>query len=318
VSKLDAGAMQIEPKPVRVAHLFAQLESEHLEAAAQKDVSLRFRPTSLVVVSDELLLHRLLGNLVANAIRYTNEGSVLVAARRRGDAVRIEVRDSGIGISREHQEAIFGEFYQVGNAARDRRLGLGLGLAIVARIARLLRTEVHVRSAPGRGSTFFLHQPLAPRVEAAPVAPASSASSAKACDDAGALLSVLVVDDDPIALSGSRVLLDELGCRVATACDVASAQAAIEALGRAPVLVLCDLWLSDERSGIGVLQRLRRLAHGPFCGVLVSGDTRPETIQLARDAGFALLHKPVSPARMRAVVMQFIGEGRALASEPAR
>ncbi len=314
VSKLDAAAQEVAPKHVRVADLFAQLESEHLEAAAHKDISLRFRPTSLVVVTDELLLHRLLGNLVANAIRYTNEGSVLVAARRRGDAVRIEVRDSGIGISPEHQEAIFDEFYQVANPARDRRLGLGLGLAIVARIARLLRTEVRVRSAPGRGSTFFLQQPLAPEGDVAPMAQRSRATVS---EDGEAALSVLIVDDDPIALSGSRVLLEELGCSVTTATDAASAQSAIERLGSAPVLVLCDLWLSDDRSGMGVLQRLRRLARAPVYGVLVSGDTRPETIQLARDAGFALLHKPVSPARMRAIVMQFAARGRALAIEPA-
>jgi CheY-like chemotaxis protein len=228
--------------------------------------------------------------------------------------VRIEVRDSGIGISPEHQEAIFDEFYQVANPARDRRLGLGLGLAIVARIARLLRTEVRVRSAPGRGSTFFLQQPLAPEGDVAPMAQRSRATVS---EDGEAALSVLIVDDDPIALSGSRVLLEELGCSVTTATDAASAQSAIERLGSAPVLVLCDLWLSDDRSGMGVLQRLRRLARAPVYGVLVSGDTRPETIQLARDAGFALLHTPVSPARMRAFVMQFAARGRALAIEPA-
>ena len=290
----------------------ALLESEHLEAAAQKDVSLRFRPTPLVVVSDELLLHRLLGNLVANAIRYTREGSVLVAARRRGSEVLLEVRDSGIGISQEHQEAIFGEFYQVGNPARDRRLGLGLGLAIVARIARLLGTDVHVRSAPGKGSTFSLRQPLALDDGAATLARRLPVTSV---DHGMAGLAALIVDDDPIALAGSRALLEELGCRVHAAADAPAAEAAMDALRGVPVVVLCDLWLSDEHSGIGLLQRLRRMARAPFCAVLVSGDTRPETIQLANDAGFLLLHKPVAPARVRGIVQQFNERCRLLATE---
>ena len=312
VSKLDAGSLHAERRPVRLADLFALLESEHLEAAAQKDVSLRFRPTPLVVVSDELLLHRLLGNLVANAIRYTREGSVLVAARRRGSEVLLEVRDSGIGISQEHQEAIFGEFYQVGNPARDRRLGLGLGLAIVARIARLLGTDVDVRSAPGKGSTFSLRQPLALDDGAATFARRLPVTSV---DHAMAGLAALIVDDDPIALAGSRALLEELGCRVHAAADAPAAEAAMDALRGVPVVVLCDLWLSDEHSGIGLLQRLRRMARAPFCAVLVSGDTRPETIQLANDAGFLLLHKPVAPARVRGIVQQFNERCRLLATE---
>jgi signal transduction histidine kinase/CheY-like chemotaxis protein len=314
VSKLDAGTLHVEPKPVRLADLFAQLEAEHLEAASQKDLSLCFRHASLGVVCDELLLHRLLGNLVANAIRYTDEGSVLVAARRRGVEVLIEVRDSGIGISPEHRDAIFGEFYQIGNPARDRSLGLGLGLAIVARIARLLGTEVHVRSAPGRGSTFSLRLPMVGHDDTFQL---GAALPAKALIDADTRMSVLIVDDDPIALAGTRTLLTELGCRVRTATEPSSAEAEMTALGDAPLLVLCDLWLFDDRSGIGLLQRLRRRAGGPFCGVLVSGDTRPETIELATDAGFALLHKPVAAARVQAIVLQFAERCRAVASEPS-
>jgi signal transduction histidine kinase/CheY-like chemotaxis protein len=314
VSKLDAGTLHVEPRSVRLADLFAQLEAEHLEAAAQKDLSLRFRDASLGVVGDELLLHRLLGNLVANAIRYTDEGSVLVAARRRGADVLIEVRDSGIGISPEHREAIFGEFYQIGNPARDRRLGLGLGLAIVARIARLLGTEVHVRSAPGKGSTFSLRLPIAAHDD---TFHASTALPARVLDDADVSMSVLIIDDDPIALAGSRTLLTELGCSVRAATGVPGAEAEMTALRDAPLLVLCDLWLSDDRSGIGLLQRLRRLARAPFCGVLVSGDTRPETIQLATDAGFALLHKPVAAARVHAIVAQFAERCRSVATEPS-
>ncbi|MGE5105897.1 MAG: ATP-binding protein [Betaproteobacteria bacterium] len=312
VSRLEAGTLHVERKPVRLAGLFSQLEAEHLEAAAQKDLSLRFRPGSAIVITDELLLHRLLGNLVANAIRYTHEGSVLVAARRRGEHVRIEVRDSGIGIPAEHQEAIFREFYQVANPARDRRLGLGLGLAIVARIARLLGTDVKVRSAPGKGSTFYLDQPLAARD--APTAPMRDEHDRR-FRDARLDTAILVVDDDPIAMAGSAALLETLGGRVARAANAGEAEAAMRAIGATPVLVLCDLWLADERGGIALLRRLRAIAAGPMEGVLVSGDTRPETIQLARDAGLSLLHKPVSPARLRALVTQFAASHRAPMTE---
>jgi CheY-like chemotaxis protein len=178
----------------------------------------------------------------------------------------------------------------------------------------LLGTEVHVRSAPGKGSTFSLRLPIAAHDD---TFHASTALPAKALVDADKHMSVLIVDDDPIALAGTRTLLTELGCRVRTATDASSAEAEMTRLADAPLLVLCDLWLFDDRSGIRLLQRLRRRARGPFCGVLVSGDTRPETIELATDAGFALLHKPVAAARVQAIVLQFAERCRAVASEPS-
>ena len=300
ISKFDAGTLRAEAAPIRLSRLFSQIAAEHLDIACEKGLALRFRPTHAVVLSDALMLHRLLGNLVTNAIRYTDRGGVLIAARRRGDAIRIEVRDSGIGIAREHVAEIFREFYQVGNPARDRSLGLGLGLAIVARIARLLHTEVQVRSAPGRGSVFFLD------LHAVARDPATEASDVeRPMDEPHAGLPVLVVDDDPLVLAASRALLERLGCRVITAPDAPGAEAALRAIGERAVLVLCDLWLSDRNSGIALLQKLTSTATTSVHGILISGDTRPETIQLARDAGFELLHKPVSPARLRALVTHF-------------
>ncbi len=159
ISKLDAGTMVAQPRPMRLEHLFAQLYAEYADAAMEKHLRLHIRATDAVLVTDELLLHRLLTNLVANAIRYTENGTVMLCSRRRGADWQIEVRDSGIGIPLERQGEIFQEFYQIGNVARDRSRGLGLGLAIVARLARLLATEVAVRSAPGRGSVFSVRIP---------------------------------------------------------------------------------------------------------------------------------------------------------------
>jgi len=115
----------------------------------------------------------------------------------------------------------------------------------------------------------------------------------------------LVIDDDPLVLAGNRALLEELGCQVTTVSDAEGAKAAISSFSDKPVLVLCDLWLSNERSGIELLQRLPTLTKAPISGILISGDIRPETMQMAKAAGYVLLHKPVSPARLRAVVTQF-------------
>jgi signal transduction histidine kinase/CheY-like chemotaxis protein len=298
ISRLDAGTLRAEPQPFRLEPLFTQVLAEYADQAAQKQLRLHVRPTAVVVVTDELLLHRILGNLVANAIRYTRTGSVMVAARLRGAEVQIEVRDSGIGIPIDKQVAIFEEFYQIGNVARDRSQGLGLGLAIVARVAHLLGTQVVVRSALNRGSVFSLRVPrggehlIAARYDQARMGSQRPSP----------LIPVLVVDDDPLVLASNRALLTELGCEVITANNGDAAQAALAAMAGKFVLVLCDLWLSDDQSGIDVLHRLAALTTMSVSGILISGDTRPETIRAAREAGFPLLHKPVSPAKLRAVV----------------
>jgi len=161
ISRLDIGGVTVEPVNVDLGELLARVHASFARSAADAGLRLRFRPTQARLRCDPLLLERLLANLVANALRYTPQGSVLVAARRRGREMRIEVRDSGIGIAPEHQQAVFEEFFQVGNSARVHGEGLGLGLSIVQRLARLLGTRVELRSQLGRGSVFSLHLPLA-------------------------------------------------------------------------------------------------------------------------------------------------------------
>ncbi len=301
ISKLDAGSLHADPRPFPLARLFTQIAAEYSDAAQQKHLRLRLSPTSAVVVTDELLLHRILSNLVANAIRYTALGAVMVCCRRRNGDVQVEVRDSGVGIPADQQDAIFEEFYQIGNTARNRNMGLGLGLAIVARLAQLLGTDVRVRSAPGRGSVFSLRLPRGEHG----VAHAPPDATYAAASQETSSLPVLVIDDDPLVLAGNRVLLEELGCAVTTVADGDSAQAALADFAGAPLLVLCDLWLSETENGIGLLRRLSALGTGPVYCILISGDTTPETIQAAREAGYPLLHKPVSPAKLRAAVMHF-------------
>jgi len=320
ISRLDAGTLQATPRAFPLDRLFVQLAAEYSDAAAQKHLRLRVRPTSAIVVSDELLLHRILTNLMANAIRYTPDGSVLLACRRRGEMIQIEVRDSGIGIAPDKHRDIFLEFYQIGDAAGDRMMGLGLGLAIVSRLARLLGSKVDVRSAPGCGSVFSV---LVPRA-------ATGTMVARPDDEQPAFgksrlsLRVLVVDDDPLVLAGNRALLEELGCVVSTASNGRQAQAVLAASSDEPVLVVCDMWLADAENGIDLLQRLPALTAARISGILISGDTSPETLAAATQAGYSLLHKPVSPGKLRAVVMNFawklreMNNGELRDEDPAR
>jgi signal transduction histidine kinase/CheY-like chemotaxis protein len=303
ISRLDSGTLQAHPKPFRLDGLFYQLGAEYVEAAEQKHLGFRVCPTVAVVVSDELLLHRLLGNLVANAIRYTSEGNVMLCARKRGDTIRIEVRDSGIGISADKHEEIFQEFYQVGNPSRDRGHGLGLWLAIVSSLARLIGAEVLVRSAPGLGSTFSLRVP-AGSARALPSIEALQSTQAVITSERVAL-PVLIVDDDPLVLTASKGMLEDLGCDVKTASDGTAAEAILTGMRNTPLLVICDLWLSDNQNGIEVLRRLTTLHDAALSGILITGDTSPEMMTAAKAAGYPLLHKPASPARLRAVVTQF-------------
>lgn len=299
ISRLDSGALRAQPRAFPIARLFDQLAAEYVEVAMKKGLRLSFRAADAIVVSDELLLHRILGNLVANAIRYTRSGGVLVCCRRDGDAIRVEVRDSGIGIAQEKHADIFLEFYRVGDTHTDGIMGLGLGLAIVARLAALLGSDVAVRSAPGKGSTFALRLPRGnDEVIAAPVETTSSGDATQLP------LQVLVVDDDPLVLAGNRTLLEQFGCRVAGATDLAGALAAVDAFTGDDVVVLCDFWLADGNNGIDLLHRLPGLTLKRISGILISGDTRPETQRAAQEVGYPLLHKPVAPARLRAAVME--------------
>jgi len=296
ISRLDAQVLTPAIGNVSLAALFDQLGAQHAPRAAASRVRLVWRDRGLAVRSDPALLLRIVGNLVGNAIAHSGpEGTVLVAARRRGARVRIEVRDNGVGIAPIHQTRIFEEFYQVANTERDRRQGFGLGLSICARIAALLGTHIELRSALQAGSTFSLELTGADPREVQPAAPEPVASSPLAG------LRCLVVDDDPAILDATSALLMQWDCEVEC---VATGSEAMRRLADPDArfdVLLCDLQLADAEDGMEVIEAARRLQPEALA-VLVSGATGPEALQRLRQEGVMLLTKPVAPAKLRALL----------------
>ena len=308
VSRLDSGAVPVQIRSFALAPIFEQLRAELSVIAAEKGLRLRIRSSTVGVVSDPALLHRILSNLLGNALRYTHEGGVLLGCRRTVDGrhVRIEVWDSGIGIAPEHHEAIFREFYQVGNQERDRTKGMGLGLNIVARTAELLGHGLQMQSRLGHGTRFSLEVPLA-----APDAVLERRDSSR--DKASAHLSgcsILVVEDDVLAREALVSLLHSWGC-VALEADALAAALAQVRPDAVPDAIVSDYRLPNGENGIDVIQRLRAQAQAPIPACLISGDTDPHLMQLGKDAGLSLLHKPVRPAKLRSVLRHLTASSQA-------
>ncbi|HUW35971.1 MAG TPA: hybrid sensor histidine kinase/response regulator, partial [Rhodocyclaceae bacterium] len=298
ISRLEAGVLRARPRHFPVRDLFEQLGDDLNATAEERGLTLKLRPSPLWLTSDPVLLHRILLNLVSNALRYTRRGGVLVVCRRRGSNARIEVWDSGIGIPLESQAEIFKEFVQLANPERDRNQGLGLGLAIVERTARLLDHPLTVNSLPGVGSRFAIEVPIAPPDAAVPAAAAPPQGQFEG-------LRVLVIDDDALARQGLTVLLESWGCRVSAAED--AEQALMLACGEnQPDLVACDYRLRHGQNGIGALALLRERCGLAAPALLISGDTDPGLMKSAAEAGIPLLHKPVQPARLRALMHRLV------------
>ena len=303
ISKLDAGV--VKPMLVRVElhALFDCLQQEFAPVAAENRNQLRFRPTRLMVRSDPLMLERVLRNLVANACRYTHDGRILVVARRRGNQVRCEVHDTGVGISTEQQQSVFEEFYQVDNPERDRNRGMGLGLAIVKRNAALLQHPLEMRSVPGCGSCFAVSVPL---LDVTPL-PAPAADGIDLSTGVAGV-TVLLVDDDTIVVSAMAALLEAWGCRVLTAESIASAHAALDEGSSVPQLLIVDYRLRQGVTGVQVIDSIKQRLGAALPVVIITGDTAPERLREADAAGYPLLHKPVDPHGLMTTMRQLLDQ----------
>ena len=324
ISRLDTGAMKPEIESLRIDALFRQLEVDFTPLARAKGLELKFIASSLTVRSDRRLLRRLLLNLVSNAIKYTPKGRVLIGCRRRGARATIDIYDTGIGIPKSKRQIIFGEFKRLDEGARVAR-GLGLGLSIVERIGRMLDHKIELSSEVGRGSHFSVRLPIAPALaaERAPRTPARSAAKL-------AGLHVLCVDNEPKVLDGMETLLTGWGCRVSKAADLegalklvpqkwepvlregTSSKDAPEAAESPPLGALVDYHL-DRGTGLEVIAALRARCGPDLPAILITADRDAQVREAARAANVTVLHKPLKPAALRALIGQWRMHGVAAA-----
>ncbi|CEJ15447.1 Autoinducer 2 sensor kinase/phosphatase LuxQ [bacterium YEK0313] len=299
ISRLDAGAMKAEVTSFRIDDLFRQLAVEFSPIAKQKGLTLTFIPSALAVRSDRRLLRRLLQNLVSNAIKYTARGGVLVGCRRRGNRLSLQVHDSGPGIPNNKQRIIFQEFQRLEQGAKAAR-GLGLGLSIVERIARVLDHRLTVRSKIGKGSVFAVEVPVAPALPAVAAGPAPTPLPAAPLDG----LVVLAIDNEPKILEGMRALLTGWGCRTLTASSWRTAHEELNETLAIPDVLIVDYHL-DEGNGLDVVMQLRWRFGASLPAILVTADRTPEVRDRAQEKNVYLLNKPLKPAALRALLAQW-------------
>jgi len=308
ISRLDAGAMKAEIVTFRIDDLMRQLAVEFLPLAREKSLALTFVPCSLTVRSDRRLLRRLLQNLVSNAIKYTPKGRVLVGCRRRGDQLRIDVYDTGLGIPQEQTGEIFKEFHRLDQGAKVAR-GLGLGLSIVERIARVLNHKVAITSVVGRGSHFSLH---VPQGAALPNAMQLHEPRRAEIQQLGGM-AIVCVDNEANILDGMEALLSGWGCAVFKAPDLKSAIATLRAAATVPTGLLVDYHL-DDGNGIDAINALRRIYGPALPAILITADRGLHVREDARAHDIPVLHKPIKPAALRALIAQWRAQ-RVVAAE---
>jgi PAS domain S-box-containing protein len=298
IARIESGTMRSESADFALADLFEALEHQFAAVAQRRGLRLRVIRPSCHVRSDRVLLRRVLQNLISNALRYTQRGGVLVACRRRGNRVLIEVWDTGPGIPEQHQRAIFDEFHRLDRASPWGEQGLGLGLSICDRIARLLGLQLELRSEPGRGTVFRVHVPVA----STPAAPAAAVAQAPtAAPSSLVAVTVLCVDNEPEILDGMASLMTRWGVGVLTATDAASAR---ELAARArPVVLLADYRLGKgDPDGLQLLVELCSPDGTTPAGALVTADHSAALAERARELGFPVLRKPVKPGALRALL----------------
>lgn len=300
ISKLDAGVIVPHEQAFAIDVLLHRLEQDFSPIALKRAITFKVHPIAATVMSDPILLERILINLISNAIRYVApHGIVLLACRKCGEHIRIEVRDNGPGIPPEEQQNIFKEFVQLSNKARDRSKGLGLGLAIVDRLSKLMGHPIKLRSAPQRGSTFAIEVPRIPDVHEMLAEREAVSSVARISSSEFTGLSVLVVDDDELVRNGTSGLLSSWGGRTQVAASLAEARQRLA--DNDFDLIVCDYRLPDG-DGLALADYIEASHMREPAFILISGDTSAEVLQSVASRGHHLLHKPVRPAKLRSML----------------
>ena len=296
VSRLDAGVLQPRVQPVPLRALAERLGAEFAPLAQAQGLAWRCEGPHVAVATDPALLENLLRNLLANAVRYTPQGEVALLWHAGDDGMaELAVQDTGIGIAPEHQREVFREFVQLHNPERDRAKGLGLGLAVVDRLARLLGHGLSLQSAPGQGSRFALRLPLAEL----PAPEAVSAPGGEApAQERG--LRVLVIDDEADVRAAMAEVLGGWGCEVLAAASAQEALAALAALAAPPQAIVADYRLQGGLTGADAIAAVRAAWGVGIPALIVTGDTAAQRLREIAASGHPALHKPVPPARLRA------------------
>ena len=304
ITRIDSGGVEVNPQHFLVGDILRKLRLHFEPSAFEKGLALRLRGGAQAVHADPLLVERILRNLVSNAIRYTNDGSVLVSCRARGTALLLQVWDTGVGIREQERVRIFEEFYQVPNTATvsaEQRKGLGLGLAIVKRLAALMKAPLTVRSRPGHGTVFTLELPRgrAPALNSAAI----PGLGRTALTLAGRL--VLIVEDESTVRGGLEVLLRGWGADIVALDSVAACAAwaaSVASAGRKPDLLIVDYRLEEGKTGVDAMKVLRNRFGATLPVILVTGSTMSNHDHEAHLHNFHLLIKPVLANKLRAMI----------------
>jgi signal transduction histidine kinase len=312
ISTLEAGTVEPRVSEFPIQPMLTRLAQEFEAQAAAKGLDFRMAPSSAVVRSDSVLLERMVRNLLNNALRYTQRGGILLGCRRGTGRLSLAVVDTGIGIAPEKQQAVFEDFFQIGNPERDRSQGLGLGLPIVARMARLLDHPIAVRSVPGRGSAFAISVPFvqvsanvpAPAAQPVPELPPSAST-------------ILVIEDDREQRIGMQMMLEGWGYRVIAAGSPEKALIAVRSAPRVPALVISDFRMPSRITGVETIALIAQIVGRRIPGIILTGDTGPDRLREAKQSGCVLLHKPFAPERLRDEVRRAVGETAQRAREQA-
>ncbi len=307
ISRLDSGVLSAEIMPMALGPLLEALRAQFAPLATARGLQFRVVGTRIGVVSNRRLLRRILQNMLANAIRYTARGSVLLGVRRRGSKLEIQVLDTGPGIAERHRELIFEEFQRIEVPSGDGRAGLGLGLSICDRMARLLEHPLRLQSVLGRGSVFSVQVPAceSPMVSASALQPLAALQDSAPTGSQGQAAHVLCIDNEPSILEGMGSLLKGWGLSTDLAISVEAAEFAFAT--RRPDLIIADYHLQSDRNG---LDALALLCQDGIPGALVTADSAQSLTETAKERGFIVLRKPVRPAALRALISQLVGRGR--------
>jgi len=299
ISKLDAGVLRPEARPVSISSLFEPLKQEFAPIAAKRNLKLRITPSGAAVISDPLMLRRILQNLLANALRYTQRGGVLMGCRLKGSNLCIEVHDTGPGIPEARQEAIFMEFER-GDTSVDDHSGIGLGLSIVRRFGAVLGHEIRLKSRLGKGSVFSVtaHRTCVPDEIIETGEPRGVDHTYGGMEGA----KILLIENDISSAEGMSSLLEKWGCDVAVTISAADALERIRALGGIPDAIIADLHLDNGETGTGAIDMICNEIKTKVPAIIVTADYSAKAALDVSHLGYELLKKPIKPAEMRSLL----------------